>query len=397
MNSKTTISTTSESTQSKCPLWKFTRFFNESYKKALDNILPKRRQLRNLEFLANKSVEWLKKVAWTPCIRQVWFNLDRVSMSRFFAAMVSRILNYEDKRIESLIWVAIVDVLSLVLASQNLWTNKEELLWMIPKSMSRVLEHEEKQENGDMEKKHTLIQDLIYEFIFYSDLEDYKLIRYMKETFEKHWEIWRVCPYYYADKHEKNDFFESVWDMLENQFLPVLQDIYKDRQDLTRQELFYLGKLGTHNENLRILEKSWTREEVLDRELEKTIKYLETLDMKDFLKGYKDQDALSLNSAFISRIIYEMLNSFVFNWVDDFQGNERNRIMWERKYVFGILHSHIVWSINAYYNTKETSNEAIEKLVESNLIPALENIFWDKENLEDTALFYLGKYNEIKK
>jgi len=172
----------------------------------------------------------------------LWIHLNQIEIDQLFAATVSRILNYEDERVAKLIWVAIVDILFLMLAHKNLWIDKQELLKMIPKSMTRVLENEEEKENGDIEKKQTLIQDLIYEFVFISNLEDWKLILYIKEVLENHWEKWRVCPYYYADRQEKNKAFQAIWQMLENQFLPALQEIYKDRENLTKEELFYLWR-----------------------------------------------------------------------------------------------------------------------------------------------------------
>ena len=141
--------------------------------------------------------------------------------------------------------------------------------------------------------------------------------------------------------------------------------------------------------------ESEKRENILNKELDKTIGYLSQINMKQFLRGYKNQKKLILGSGFISRILYEMLNSFIFKEVDNFIWEERKKLMWERKYVFNVLYNSILWSIHEYYNG-ENRNAKIWELIENNLIPALEHIFWDRENLLKEELFYLRRDNKIK-
>ena len=373
--------------ESKCPVSKRIGFIKD----ILDRIVPRRKNLRYLESLANKSLLKLEKLDFKLAIVSIWICPNWHELAYFFDMIINRTLNLEEwNTLDRIISIALIEIYSLVILHKRYWLDKWELLSLVEKSMEGIIA---KEVEGKV--RQIWIQYLIYETVFKKNLDKHEIIPYIRGYFEEHQQRKRKCPYW--DSSEKMIFINWVWEILEHKFLPALQDTYKDREELSEEELFYLGNLWYENENLDTLSVSENDEKVLREELDKAIEYLSGINMTEFLKWYKKQNELKLGSGFISRIVYEMLNSFIFEGVDNLSWEERKKIMSKRGHVFSVLHNFLVSDIGDYFNqnqdTKSKTGDEIWKIVENNLIPALESIFWDKKDLQDTELAYLKRYN----
>lgn len=304
----------SEKSKSKCPLWKFRRGFNQWIKMILDNVISQRKKLRKLESFANRSIQWLKDIDFLVKIEESNLTIGRHELLKFFCDLWEEILP-DNQNMGQIIWIGIADILSALLLYKNYWVNIHKYQQLVTSSMEMGLEITWE----DWKKINIPISFLIDTFVSDNKV-DPGLFLSRITSINKINTKWNKCDYWKSP--QKTEFITQIWEILENKFLPALQEHYKDRDDLSREEFFYLWKFKD------------VKGIVIERAATEMIPFLESVDLKEFI-GYCEGDFntipdLKVGRELIGWWVQDLLSSFVF-WELEIKKDEMDILMRQKK------------------------------------------------------------------